>query len=321
MDGRRAAALRPRKASRFGVEPDDGRRLRELPALLHRAVRRVDAGGGRASVRLQLASAAHRDAGRQGRQPGLAGYRAQGARVALGRVRAPGLRGRDSAKPRGGREAAEAGPARVDGAFRRRGAQAFRLARKPRGRPLRRRYLAVPRHRPSPKRAGGPARGRLQPRIRPDQGGPRARRDPRRRGREGAEERHVQALGARARDGGRAAFAAHRIAAAAPGGKRRRARRRHADVRDGRRRGRAAERPDGRLRAAADAAGLPKRHHLHSLRHTYATYLLSTGTSFKEAQELLGHASATTTLNVYGHVVPGRKSEAADAYIRWREGK
>lgn len=61
--------------------------------------------------------------------------------------------------------------------------------------------------------------------------------------------------------------------------------------------------------------------HLHSLRHTYATYLLSTGTSFKEAQELLGHASATTTLNVYGHVVPGRKSDAADAYIRWREGK
>lgn len=75
------------------------------------------------------------------------------------------------------------------------------------------------------------------------------------------------------------------------------------------------------FRVAADAAGLPKRHHLHSLRHTYATYLLSTGTSFKEAQELLGHASATTTLNVYGHVVPGRKSEAADAYIRWREGK
>lgn len=75
------------------------------------------------------------------------------------------------------------------------------------------------------------------------------------------------------------------------------------------------------FRAAADAAGLPRWHHLHSLRHTYATYLLSTGTSFKEAQELLGHASATTTLNVYGHVVPGRKSEAADAYIRWREGK
>lgn len=75
------------------------------------------------------------------------------------------------------------------------------------------------------------------------------------------------------------------------------------------------------FRVAADAAGLPRRHHLHSLRHTYATYLLSTGTSFKEAQELLGHASATTTLNVYGHVVPGRKSEAADAYIRWREGK
>lgn len=91
-----------------------------------------------------------------------------------------------------------------------------------------------------------------------------------------------------------------------------------------RRDGGAAVRPSdltAAFRAAADAAGLPKRHHLHSLRHTYATWLLSTGTSFKEAQELLGHASATTTLNVYGHVVSGRKSDAADAYIRWREGK
>ncbi len=74
------------------------------------------------------------------------------------------------------------------------------------------------------------------------------------------------------------------------------------------------------FREAAAAAGLPACHHLHSLRHTYATYLLSSGASFKEVQELLGHASATTTLNVYGHVVPGRKSDAADAYVRWREG-
>ena len=75
------------------------------------------------------------------------------------------------------------------------------------------------------------------------------------------------------------------------------------------------------FRRAADACGLPAWAHLHTLRHTFATYLLASGAPVKEVQELLGHASATTTLNVYGHVVPGRKSEAADAYIRWREGR
>lgn len=75
------------------------------------------------------------------------------------------------------------------------------------------------------------------------------------------------------------------------------------------------------FRRAADECGLPAWAHLHTLRHTFATYLLASGAPVKEVQELLGHASATTTLNVYGHVVPGRKSEAADAYIRWREGR
>ena len=74
------------------------------------------------------------------------------------------------------------------------------------------------------------------------------------------------------------------------------------------------------FRSAADACGLPRWAHLHTLRHTFATYLLASGAPVKEVQELLGHASATTTLNVYGHVLPGRKSEAAEAYARWREG-
>lgn len=66
--------------------------------------------------------------------------------------------------------------------------------------------------------------------------------------------------------------------------------------------------------------GLPEWAHLHTLRHTFATYLLQAGTPAREVQELLGHASATTTLNVYGHVMPGRQSIAAAEYMRWREG-
>mgnify|MGYP000763494693 FL=1 len=40
----------------------------------------------------------------------------------------------------------------------------------------------------------------------------------------------------------------------------------------------------------------------HCLRHTFATQGLKTGVSIKEIQELLGHASATTTLQIYTHV-------------------
>ena len=40
----------------------------------------------------------------------------------------------------------------------------------------------------------------------------------------------------------------------------------------------------------------------HCLRHTFATQGLKAGVSIKEIQELLVHASATTTLQIYTHV-------------------
>jgi len=43
----------------------------------------------------------------------------------------------------------------------------------------------------------------------------------------------------------------------------------------------------------------------HSLRHTYASMLIAQGESVKTVQTLLGHASATMTLNVYGHLFEG----------------
>ena len=42
----------------------------------------------------------------------------------------------------------------------------------------------------------------------------------------------------------------------------------------------------------------------HDLRHHYASVLLSAGVSVKAVQTNLGHASATVTLNVYGHFMP-----------------
>ena len=42
----------------------------------------------------------------------------------------------------------------------------------------------------------------------------------------------------------------------------------------------------------------------HALRHYYASLLIRSGASVKVVQARLGHASAKTTLDVYGHLWP-----------------
>ena len=50
----------------------------------------------------------------------------------------------------------------------------------------------------------------------------------------------------------------------------------------------------------------------HALRHTFATRILEANVHPKVAQELLGHSTASTTLDIYSHVLPNQKREAID---------
>jgi integrase len=59
------------------------------------------------------------------------------------------------------------------------------------------------------------------------------------------------------------------------------------------------------MRAArAKVDGLPDGFRFHDLRHFYASMLIASGADVKIVQARMRHASATTTLNVYGHLMP-----------------
>ena len=54
-----------------------------------------------------------------------------------------------------------------------------------------------------------------------------------------------------------------------------------------------------------------RRIRLHDLRHTYASLLIAQGVHPKYIQAQLGHTSIQTTLDRYGHLMPG--AHAAEA--------
>jgi integrase/recombinase XerD len=62
----------------------------------------------------------------------------------------------------------------------------------------------------------------------------------------------------------------------------------------------------------AKAAGLAEKMSPHTLRHTFATHLLSGGCDLRAVQEMLGHADIATT-QIYTHLSAGRLREAYDA--------
>jgi integrase len=67
---------------------------------------------------------------------------------------------------------------------------------------------------------------------------------------------------------------------------------------------------------ALAAAGLLPDTTFHDLRHTFASTALAEGVPISEVSRWLGHKSITTTVDLYGHLVPEAGGRARDALDR-----
>ncbi|MGW0594816.1 replication initiator [Streptosporangium sp. NPDC002607] len=67
------------------------------------------------------------------------------------------------------------------------------------------------------------------------------------------------------------------------------------------------------LKPAILTAGVPADMTFHDLRHTFASTALAEGVPISEVSRWLGHESITTTVDLYGHLVPEASERARTA--------
>lgn len=70
--------------------------------------------------------------------------------------------------------------------------------------------------------------------------------------------------------------------------------------------------------AATRASLAPPPLRVHDLRHSAVSIAIASGASVKVVQSQIGHRSATTTLDCYGHLFPDDLDVLADALERMR---
>lgn len=73
---------------------------------------------------------------------------------------------------------------------------------------------------------------------------------------------------------------------------------------------------DKELCAELGLAHLERRPRIHDLRHSHASWLIARGMPLPYIQARLGHEKITTTVDVYGHLVPDAHAQMADAIGR-----
>ena len=66
------------------------------------------------------------------------------------------------------------------------------------------------------------------------------------------------------------------------------------------------------FKSVASKAGL-EGWHLHELRHSAATFLISNGVTLEHVSKLLGHSSIRITSDVYSHLATEHFRSATDA--------
>nr|MDQ2999527.1 site-specific integrase [Chloroflexota bacterium] len=66
-----------------------------------------------------------------------------------------------------------------------------------------------------------------------------------------------------------------------------------------------------RFKRALERAKLPATTRFHDLRHSCATFLIAQGEHPRVVMEILGHAQMSTTMDIYGHVLPSTQRAAA----------
>ncbi len=75
---------------------------------------------------------------------------------------------------------------------------------------------------------------------------------------------------------------------------------------------------DGFIRSCSKS-GIEEHVRFHDLRHTFSTLAIQSGIDPKTVAEILGHASAEFSLDVYTHVTAGMKKEAAQkSAVSWQ---